>query len=97
MTIAKGELIAVSCPRVLVVLDHPVTVESPLLDNIQARIFACAALMGLCFLLLMDRHVGISCTSGLFLQNVMFSSNIQTELSIPGKDHPNLIYDGHQS
>ena len=61
----RGELIMVSCPRVSVVLDHPVTVECPCWTMFQQG-FVCivALVMSLC----MVRFLGNLCTSVYFAE-----------------------------
>ena len=61
----RGELIMVSCPRVSVVLDHPVTVECPCWTVFQQGLSAFLHLfMSLC----MGRYLGNLCTSVYFAE-----------------------------
>jgi hypothetical protein len=61
----RGELIKVSCPRVSVVLDHPVTVEYPYWTVFQQGL---SALLHLFMSLCMVRFLGNLCTSVCFAE-----------------------------
>ena len=61
----RGDLIILSCPRISVVLDHPVTVECPCWAVFQQGLLAFLHLfMSLC----MGRYLGNLCTSVYFAE-----------------------------
>ena len=82
-----GGLIIVSCPRVSLALDHPVTVESPIGRSFSK--FLSALLHLLCLCAWVD-SLGHQCTSVYFAEQ-LFHSCKTNMLLLPGMDHPTLV------
>ena len=86
MSIVRGELFVASCPRVVVVLDHPVTFECPCWTMFKRVMLQCL-LMVLYFIDFWQFLYFVS----IFIFAEVGIQFVLSNLSLPGKDHPNLI------